>query len=136
MAGYEPRFDIDFSRGLVGEELVGTFLEDLQGSLIEVKTDHRVLETGNVYVEIFQQNVSSEEWVKSGLNVSKSNWYVFAGPSGKGFVAISKDELMKLAIPAPRANQPIKNEHTNASRGALVKISAILEAIFSKEGTK
>lgn len=129
--GYEPHFDIDFQRGKVGEDLVGTFLEALQGSLIEVKTDHRVLETGNVYVEIYQQN-RSEEWKPSGLNVTQSDWFVFAGPSGKGFVAIHTDELKALAKDAPRANQPIKNEHTNASRGALVKLSDIIEAIFKK----
>lgn len=49
--GYEPKFAVDFTRGRVGEELVETFLADLQGKKIEVKTDYRINETGNVYVE-------------------------------------------------------------------------------------
>jgi hypothetical protein len=129
LGGYEPHFDIDFKRGQIGEKLVGTFLEALSGSKIEVKTDYRVLETGNVYVEIYQQNLNGE-WKASGINITEADWFVFAGPSGKGFLAIDRGELMKLVVPAPRANQPIKSTKTNASRGALVKLSEINETIF------
>ena len=132
MVGYQPHFDIDYARGQIGEKLVGTFLEALSGSKIEVKTDYRVLETGNVYVEIYQQNLGGE-WKPSGLNITEADWFVFAGPSGKGFVAIDRAELMKLVIPAPRANQPIKSSNTNASRGALVKIDEIIKAIFTTQ---
>jgi hypothetical protein len=54
MGGYEPRFDVDFTRGRVGEDLVETFLADLVGKKIEIKTDYRINETGNVYLETWQ----------------------------------------------------------------------------------
>lgn len=57
MSLYQPDFDVDFRRGKVGEDLVGTFLEQLAGSTIEVKTDYRADMTGNVYVETWQHCV-------------------------------------------------------------------------------
>lgn len=128
---YQPHFDIDFQRGLVGERLVGTFLEALSGSKIEVKTDYRAAETGNVYVEAWQENRRGE-WVKSGLNVTEAEWFVFAGPSGDGFVAIRSTALLGLAHDAPRAKITIANEHTRQTRGRLVRLESIIQAIFKK----
>jgi len=131
MSGYQPHFDIDYSRGLVGEKLVGTFLEALSGSKIEVKTDYRAIETGNVYVEAWQFN-SKGEWVKSGLNVTEAEWFVFAGPSGDGFVAIKSAKLRELAMDAPRASIDINTRNTRATRGRLVTVQSIFESIFRK----
>lgn len=128
---YQPHFDIDFRRGLVGEELVGTFLEALSGSRIEVKTDYRAHETGNVYVEAWQQNRKGD-WVKSGLNVTESEWFVFAGPSGDGFVAIKSDKLLELAHQGKRASIDIASADTRPTRGRLVKLEDIIRAIFRK----
>jgi hypothetical protein len=100
MAGYEPRFDIDFQRGLVGENLVGTFLQGLAGSRIEVKTDYQAWRTGNLYVETHQH--LRGQWVKSGINLSQSEYYCFAGPTGCGFITIETRELIRLAIESPR----------------------------------
>ena len=133
MTPYEPRFDIDFQRGLVGERLVGTFLESLSGSRIEVKTDHRVLETGNVFVETHQQ-VFGQDWKPSGINVSQSEFYCFAGPSGNGFITIRTSDLKQLASASPRANVNSRSTETSAARGRLVRIADILEVIY--EGTK
>jgi hypothetical protein len=81
--GYEPRFDVDFTRGLVGEDLLQTFLADLQGKKIEVKTDYRVSETGNVYVETWQYSKADESDKKqSGINLSESDYWCFASPTG------------------------------------------------------
>lgn len=131
MSGYQPHFDIDFQRGLVGEKLVGTFLEALSGSKIEVKTDYRAIETGNVYVEAWQLN-SKSQWVKSGLNVTEAEWFVFAGPSGDGFVAIKSSRLKELAMDAPRASIDISSRNTRATRGRLVTVQSIFETIFRK----
>lgn len=130
---YEPRFDLDFSRGLVGESLVGSFLEALSGSRIEVKTDHRVLETGNVFVETHQQ-VLGQDWKPSGINVSEAEFYSFAGPSGYGFVTIRTDVLRDLAKGAKRGSVYSRSADTSAARGRLVSVADVLEKIF--EGTK
>lgn len=133
MTPYEPRFDIDFQRGLIGEKLVGTFLESLSGSRIEVKTDHRVLETGNVFVETHQQ-VFGQDWKPSGINVSQSEFYCFAGPAGNGFITIRTSDLKQLAGASPRANVNSRSTETSAARGRLVRVADILEVIY--EGTK
>lgn len=56
-AGYEPRFDIDVKVGQRGEDYVENIIAAVLESngRIEVKTDERALETGNVYIE-FQCN--------------------------------------------------------------------------------
>jgi hypothetical protein len=130
---YQPAFDIDYQRGLIGENLTKTFLNDLAGSLIEVKTDYRAHETGNVYVETHQYPKGQlEQHQDSGINLSQSNWYVFASPSETGFIAIKKDELMKLVIQAPRAEIAKDNINSNQTRGRLVRIQDIISAIFRK----
>jgi hypothetical protein len=129
MSSYEPRFDLDFARGMVGEKLVGSFLEALSGSKIEVKTDHRVLETGNVFVETHQQ-VLGQEWKPSGINVSTAEFYCFAGPSGYGFVTIRTDLLKELAGASPRANVTTLSADSSAARGRIVKMNDILELIY------
>lgn len=129
--GYQPHFDIDFKRGLVGEKLVGTFLEALTGSLIEVKTDYRAHETGNVYVEGWQQNMQGE-WYKSGINATHADWFVYAGPSGKGFIAMRTQDLMELAKTSRRAEITTHNENTRQTRGRIVRLTDIIETIFRK----
>ena len=133
MTPYEPRFDIDYQRGLIGERLVGSFLEALSGSRIEVKTDHRVLETGNVFVETHQQ-VFGQDWKPSGINVSEVEFYCFAGPSSNGFITIKTALLKELAGASPRANVNSRSTESSAARGRIVRVSDILELIY--EGTK
>lgn len=133
MSGYEPRFDLDYQRGLIGEKLVGTFLEALSGSRIEVKTDHRVLETGNVFVETHQQ-VFGQDWKPSGINVSTAEFYCFAGPSSNGFVTIKTSLLKELAGASPRANVNSRSTESSAARGRIVRMSDILDLIY--EGTR
>lgn len=133
MGGYEPRFDLDYQRGLIGEKLVGTFLEALSGSRIEVKTDHRVLETGNVFVETHQQ-VFGQDWKPSGINVSQAEFYSFAGPSSNGFITIKTSVLKELASASPRANVNSRSVESSAARGRIVKVSDLLELIY--EGTR
>lgn len=128
----EPHFDFDFARGKVGEDLVETFLADLQGKKIEVKTDYRVSETGNVYVETWQyhkQDASDKK--QSGINITQSDYYCFASPDATGFVMIKTDALKEII----REKQCIEvrqsriNPKTNASFGRLVKISDIMQKI-------
>ena len=128
----EPHFDIDFARGKVGEDLVETFLADLVGKKIEVKTDYRVSETGNVYVETWQYHKEdASDRKQSGINITQADYYCFASPDASGFVMI-KTEALKEII---REQQCIEvrqtriNPKTNASFGRLVKMSDILAKI-------
>ena len=132
MGNYEPRFDVDFTRGRIGEELVETFLADLLGKKIEVKTDYRIGETGNVYVETWQYSESdASDKKQSGINVSESEYYCFGSPLGEGFIMI-KTSVLKDFIrnTNPReTRQPIASKKTKASIGRLIPLADLLATI-------
>jgi hypothetical protein len=132
MNARNERFDIDNRRGQIGEKLVGSFLEAVADATIEVKTDYRVNETGNVYIETHQCTYAGE-WVKSGINTSEAKFYSFAGGCGKGFVTIETQTLKQIAANAPRVTFEPTTKDTNFTRGRLVKVADILKTIFEKE---
>ena len=135
---YQPDFDIDFKRGMVGENLVGTFLQALEGGTIEVKTDYRIGETGNVYVETWQYRKPDESDIKqSGINTTKADYWVFASPSGEGFICIATTALKKALRDheTREVRQPYSSQATNASKGRLLPVQTLLRAIgLYKEG--
>lgn len=123
--GFQPHFDIDFQRGKVGEDSHELFLDGKH----EVKTDYRTAETGNFYVETWQYNEGMK--AQSGINVTESDYWVWASPTGDGAIYIKTEalkELMRETNP-PESRQPIINEHTNASIGRLVPLSHILRKL-------
>ena len=129
MGKYEPRFDVDFTRGRVGEELVETFLADLAGKKVEVKTDYRVNGTGNVYVETWQYSEpDASDKRQSGINVSEAEYYCFGSPTGDGFVMVKTSVLKQfISNTNPReARQPISTDKTNASIGRLIPLADLL----------
>lgn len=129
---YQPDFDIDFRRGLIGEDLHKTFLYGTH----EVKTDFRTAETGNFYVETRQQNASSE-WL-SGINATKADFWVQASPLGHGGIYIRTSvfkEMLRLVDP-PETRQPILSDATNSSTGRLVRLDDLLWALGMKQRRK
>jgi hypothetical protein len=128
----EPHFDIDFTRGMVGEDLVNTVLGKLQGKKIEVKTDYRIPETGNVYIETWQYHAEDESDIKkSGINITKAEYWCIASPTGKGFLMIETDALKEVIRDTnPReVRQSRINPNTNASKGRLVKMIDIMHKL-------
>ncbi len=139
MGNYEPRFDVDFERGRVGETLVETFLADLEGKKIEVKTDYRIGETGNVYVETWQYSEpDASDKKQSGINISEADYYCFGSPTGDGFVMVKTEALKKYLREndTRETRQPIFSTQTNASIGRLVPLADLLASIglARKEG--
>ena len=132
MGKYEPRFDVDFTRGRVGEELVETFLADLIGKKVEVKTDYRIGETGNVYVETWQYSKpDASDRYQSGINVSEAEYYCFGSPTGDGFVMVKTSVLKEfISNTQPReARQTIASKETKASIGRLIPLANLLSSI-------
>lgn len=128
----QPHFDFDFARGKIGEDLVETFLNDLKGKKIEVKTDYRVGETGNVYVETWQYHKpDASDKKQSGINITEAEYFCFAAPFGEGFIMVRTDTLKDVIreTNARETRQPIINNRTNASIGRLVKVSDIMKKI-------
>jgi hypothetical protein len=128
----QPDFDVDFSRGKVGEDLLNTFLADLKGKTIEVKTDYRVTETGNLYIETWQYHKEdASDKTQSGINISKADYYCFASPDATGFIMIKTDSLKEVIrdTRAREVRQSRINAKTNASFGRLVKVADIMKKI-------
>ena len=123
--------DLLMERGKVGESLLSTFLSDLEdGAKFEVKTDDLAHKTGNFYIETWQYGREDEsDKKKSGINTTKADWWVFAGPSGNGFIAIRTQDLKDLMTETnPReTRQPKINANTNASIGRLVPVKDIIK---------
>jgi hypothetical protein len=125
MSGYQPDFDIDYQRGMVGEDTHRAFLFGTH----EVKTDYRVAETGNLYVETRQQNSRGE--FLSGINTTKADFWAFVSPLGNGGLYLRTETLKQvLRDTNPReTRQPIRSETTNSSTGRLVRLDDILRAL-------
>lgn len=130
---YQPDFDHDFRRGKVGEDLVDSFLGRLQGSTVETKTDYRAWDTGNLYIET-QQEIRGE-WVDSGLAISKSDFYCFAGPSGVGFITIATPDLIDVVLTSGRKVHMARSSPTSRdTRGFLIKVTDVVERVFRNDG--
>lgn len=131
MSNYQPNFDHDFQKGLVGENLVNTFLKALEGGTIETKTDSRAWETGNVYIETWHYRGSEENKKQSGINKTTADFWAIASPNGKGFIVIRTEDLKEVIkeTQAPESRQPVWDDTTMASIGRLVKVSDIVKKI-------
>lgn len=70
-------WDIDFSNGKQGEDLVEGLLKDILTGTIEVKRDMRWIQTGNIYIETECFYNTSGEWEASGLSVTQATHWAF-----------------------------------------------------------
>ena len=83
-------WDIDLRDGLAGENSIRKLLKI---ETIEVKTDRRWKETGNLYIEIYCYYQKTQSWEKSGLAVSKATHWAF--PLGEVTIIITREALIK-----------------------------------------
>lgn len=129
--GYEPRFDVDLERGNVGEDLLDMFFDDVENGIrFEVKTDYRVNETGNFYVETEKYRKSdASDAVPSGVNGTESKWWVQASPTGDMFIVMKTEKLREYIefVQPPASKQPIANAHSAASNGVLVSVKGLMK---------
>lgn len=129
--GNEPRFDRDLERGNVGEDLLELFFDDAENNnLFEVKTDYRINETGNIYVETHKYRKSDKsDAVPSGINVTEAKWWVQASPDGVAMLIVKTEQLRKYIefVQPPVSAQPIANAHSAASLGVLVPIKGLMK---------
>jgi len=126
-----PDFDIDVKRGEVGEDYATSLLESIE--TVEVKTDYRAHETGNVYIEVWSYRRSDLSDIKpSGISTTKAKYWAFATPENVGLLIIETDELKKLVksvYDTHRASQPIASAKTAASIGVKLPVRLIMERI-------
>jgi hypothetical protein len=115
-------FDLDFSFGKEGEQLVSDLLTE--GKRIEVKRDRKWNVTGNVYIETDCFFTKSNAWAPSGLSVTEAEYWAFV---------LNRTVLMLPTEILWEAVRKYGREITceippNLSRGYLVKVVDLIEA--------
>jgi len=125
----DSNWDLDLRDGLAGESKIADllFLDT-----VEVKTDRRWYETGNVYIETECWYQASQTWEPSGIRVSKASHWAFILESAALIVPL--EHLMEIVYSQGR---PIEcNIPPNPSRGYLIKPILILESMRVTFGDK
>jgi len=116
-------FDLDYSYGLQGENLVDQLLTG--GKTVEVKRDRKWWDTGNIFIEVQCWYNSSKTWEDSGLAVSKADYWAFVLESGVIIVPIGH---VKYAVQVFGKRIECTIEPNN-SRGYLIKAKDLITAM-------
>ena len=114
-------FDLDFSYGLGGEQLVKDILTG--GLTVEVKRDRRWVETGNIYIETSMYSKAIHKWVESGLMTTKADRWAFVLERLVFIVTV-----IDLKNAVDMFGRPIANDNPpNPSRGFLLRVEDFLK---------
>ena len=114
-------FDLDLSVGHEGESLVNELLTN--GKTIEVKTDLKWKDTGNLYIETVCWSYNNNEWYPSGLSSTKANYWAFV-LEGNVFIVLT--DTLRRAVTL--WGHPITcNIEPNPSKGYLIRPDKILQ---------
>ena len=118
----DSNWDLDLRAGLTGESKVADLLSL---DTVEVKTDRRWHETGNVYIETECYYVNDDAWKPSGVRVSKATHWAFVLEDSVLIVPLHrlKEAIWELGKPITCNIPP------NPSRGYLIKPVVLLEHI-------
>lgn len=116
-------FDLDYSFGLEGENLVNELLTG--GKTLEVKRDRKWWDTGNIFIEVQCWYNASKSWEDSGLTVSKADYWAFVLESGVIIVPINH---VKYAVKVFGKRIECTIEPNN-SRGYLITAKDLIKAM-------
>lgn len=116
-------FDLDYSFGLEGENLVNELLTG--GKTVEVKRDRKWWDTGNIFIEVQCWYNASKSWEDSGLTVSKADYWAFVLESGVIIVPINH---VKYAVKVFGKRIECTIEPNN-SRGYLITAKDLIKAM-------
>ena len=123
-------FDLDLSVGHEGESLVNQLLTN--GKTIEVKTDLKWKNTGNLYIETICWSHNNEEWYPSGISTTKAEYWAFV-LEGTILIVPIKDLQHALNL----YGHPITcNIPPNPSKCWLIQPEKILQVIRTKNEIK
>jgi len=114
---YNSDFKYDLDLGLLGEKLT---IDILTNKKIEVKTDYKALQTGNVFVEYFSRGK------ESGISVSKSDWYCFI-ISNDNIIFIKTEKLKDLCRKYLNTTKDVLGGDNNTSAGILLPLKELLQ---------
>ena len=119
----DSNWDLDLRAGLAGESRVADLLSI---DSVEVKTDRRWIDTGNLYIETecFQQ--STQTWEQSGINTTKATHWEFVLEDS---VMIVPTYRIKEIIFEGKCRNTTCNIPPNPSRGCLVTPQVLIEYV-------
>lgn len=130
--GYEPNFDIDLALGQQGELYVVDIIDSLvmANGRIEIKTDERSLDTGNLYVEYECRKFGG--WQKSGIAVSAAEFWAFVIGGDTVLVAPAwrvKEAVRRLyKTGAYYRKECVRGSHP--TRGVIIPLRRVFEELF------
>lgn len=112
------KFDLEF--GVLNGET--WFHELVSGKKIEVKSDRRTIETGNVYIEYWSRGKPS------GISTTQSDYYVYkVGEEQAIIIATSQLKIkIKELVEQGKARMDVKGGDNNTSRGVLCKLNDLI----------
>lgn len=113
---YNSDFKHDLEVGQVRERQLGELLES---QTIEVKTDFRAYETGNVYVEY------RSRYKPSGLATTQADWYCFY-LSENHLLIIRTQRLKQLCRPYYGTKRDVFGGDSNTSKGILLPLDELI----------
>jgi hypothetical protein len=112
------KFDLEF--GVLDGET--WFHELVSEKKVEVKSDRRTQETGNVYIEYWSRGKPS------GISTSQSDYYVYKVAEDEAII-ISTSKLkqkLKQLVNEGKARMDVKGGDNNTSRGILCKLKDLI----------
>ena len=113
---YNSDFRYDLDLGQLGEKLV---FDVLTNKKVEVKTDYKATQTGNVFIEYFSRGKDS------GITISKADFYCFV-TSNENITFIEIKKLKKLCRKYLNTNRDVKGGDNNTSQGILLPLKEII----------
>jgi hypothetical protein len=117
---YNNDFKFDLEFGVLDGET--WFHELVSEKKIEVKSDRRTQETGNVYIEYWSRGKPS------GISTSQSDYYVYKVAEDEAII-ISTSKLkqkLKQLVNEGKARMDVKGGDNNTSRGILCKLNDLI----------
>jgi hypothetical protein len=116
----DSNWDIDLRAGLAGESKVADLLSL---DTLEVKTDRRLHETGNIYIETEYWSREQNAWIESGIRTTKATHWAYVLEDC--VIIVPTYRLREMLWEKGR---PIDcNIPPNPSRGYLITPGALLE---------
>ena len=113
---YNNDFRYDLKLGQLGEKLLN---EILNNKKIEVKTDYKALNTGNLFIEYQSRNKPS------GISISEADYYCFI-ISNEQLILIETKLLKEKCRLLLNTNRDVLGGDSNTSKGLLIKLKELI----------
>lgn len=113
---YNSDFKYDLKLGQIGEQHLAKIL---QNKKIEVKTDYKATQTGNIFVEYFSRGKAS------GISTTQAEWYAYLLSNDK-IILISTKKLKQICRKYLWTTRDVKGGDNNTSQGILLPIKQLL----------